>query len=560
MAQLGAQSEAGAGPSAAMQLSAVAWVRWRWFANSFRRKGGKSELVARIFMIPLYALLAIGPIVGTGAAGYLLVKHHTLGRLWILTWAVFASWTFLISARAVAPQEIDLSLLLRFPIRLRAYLMTRFMFGLLAPPNIVGTIALASATIGIGVAAPRLFPWAAMVFACYAFFMLLLLRVGLLWLDRFLAQRRTREIVGVLFALVFVSFQFLNIEFQTRMRTGHLSPTMMRLEALRPALHVLHPVFAVLPPSLAATAVVKMNAGHTLAAVAALGGLLGFTAVVLWLFAYRLRAEFRGENFNEAPRREAPGQQHEAERAEGKIAGGLAALSPAIAACVEKEVRYIVRGPSMVLTILTPLVLVGLYANRLGQSEYVLPLALAYTLVVMLPLLYNTLGPDAAGMQLYLLSPTPLRSVFLAKNLVNCVLIGLVSAVATVLAVWNHRPRAEVAVATAFWFVAMLFINLSLGNSRSLYAPVKVDIGRIQRKQANSQFSMLVVLLTIAVSGGVGYLFLWGEHRIGFAWIAPWPLLALAIGGFWLYARTLARIGRVTLSRRENLLEALCKE
>ncbi len=71
---------------------------------------------------------------------------------------------------------------------------------------------------------------------------------------------------------------------------------------------------------------------------------------------------------------------------------------------------------------------------------------------------------------------------------------------------------------------------------------------------------MLVVLLTIAASGGLGYLALWGEHRIGFAWLAPWPMLALALGGFWLYARTLARIGRVTLSRRENLLEALCKE
>lgn len=558
MAELAAQ--AGAGPSAAAQLSAVSWVRWRWFANSFRRKGGKSELVARIFMVPIYALLAIGPIVGAGAAGFFLLKHHTPGKLWMLTWAVFASWTFLISARAVAPQEIDLSLLLRFPIPLRAYLSMRFLFGLLAPPNIVGTLALVAATIGIGVAAPRLFAWAALVLGCYAFFMLLLLRVGLLWLDRFLAQRRTREIVGVFFALIFISFQFVNVEFQTRMRTGHPTPMMMRLEALRPALHALQPLFAVLPPTLASTALVKMEAGHAVAAIAALGGLLGFTGIVLWLFAYRLRAEFRGENFSEAPRREAAGQQQEAEQVEGKIAGGLSVLSPAIAACIEKEVRYIVRGPSMVLTILTPLVLVALYANRLGRSEFVLPLALAYTLIVMLPLVYNTLGPDAAGMQIYLLSPTPLRSVFLAKNLVNSALIALVSAVATVIAVWSHRPGAEVAVATAFWFVAMLFVNLSLGNSRSLYAPVKIDIGRIQRKQANSQFSVLVVLLTIAASGGLGYLALWGEHRIGFAWLAPWPMLALAVGGFWLYARTLARIGRVTLSRRENLLEALCKE
>ncbi len=559
--------QASATAIARAQLAAVAWVRWRFFLNAFRRKGGKSEFVAGLLLSCFYALIAVGPVLGSGFAAFFLVRRHHADGLSMLFWAIFAAWTFFMASTAVAPMTIDLALMRRFPMRLRTYMVTRFFFGLLAPPNVVGVLALAAAAIGIGVARPGAFAWAAMVLFWYAVLMVLILRVCLLWLDRWLAERRTREIVGVFFALVFVSFQWVNVEFQSRLRTGHGSAALQRLAALQPVLRRLHPFVAVLPPSLAGHSIASIMSGRPVPALLDFLGILVFTAAVLALFAYRLRAEFRGEDFSHTPARsEAPAavgtsgaRPVPASPAYRSPVARIFKLPPGLAASIGKEVRLILRGPSIVMTVAMPLVLVGLYANRMGGTKFVLPLALSYTLLAMLPLVYNSLGADGEGIQLYLLSPTPLRHVMLAKNLVHCVLIAVVASIASGMVLWSHRPSAELLVTTAFWFSGVLFANLSLGNSRSLYAPVKFDMGKIQRKQSGSQLSMLVMIAVLAVWLGTGFAAIWVESRWGYVWIAPWIMLLLAGGAFAVYLRTLNRIGRVMLERRDTLIEVLCK-
>jgi ABC-2 type transport system permease protein len=541
---------------AGAQFRAIAWIRWRLFLNAFRRKGGKGELVARVLLFPFLAAIAMGPIAAAGFGGYYAIHAQSAVVLSIVTWAVFAGWVFVMSATTLSPGNIDLSLLLRFPMRLSSYVVMRFFFGLLATPNVVGGLALAAAVVGIGIARPRLLPWAALVLFCYALMTVLLMRMVLLWLDRWLAQRRTREIVGVVFTLFFLAFQFVNVEMQnwTHHRGG---PAMLaRIAFLMPVYHAVRPVAAALPPSLAAGSMTQMRGGHVLAATGMLGGLLVYTAGFAALFVLRLRGEFRGENFNEAPKREQTAKAGAKQATDGFQIG---VLPTAVAACVEKELRYMVRGPSLLLSVLMPLVLVGLYANRMGSSEFLLPGAMAYTLFSLLPMLYNVLGGDAAGAQMYLLSPTPIRTVFLAKNLVQGTLIVLVASGAAALVCYSNAPSAPIAVGTAIWFLFVLFANLSFGNYRSIHSPIKIDLGKVQRRQGGSQLSTFIVLGVLFGSLLAGFAVLWGCRYLGHIWAAPAVLLAMAMAAMAVYVRSLGRIGRVVLEQRDGLIEVLCK-
>jgi ABC-2 type transport system permease protein len=540
-----------------VQFRAIAWVRWRLLVNSFRRKGGKGELIARILILPFIAIVAVGPIVGAGALGFYAVHNHAAWAFSALTWAVFLGWIFVASATTLHPDGIDLSLLLRFPVRFSSYVVIRFFFGLLATPNVVGSLALLSAAIGIGAARPMLSPWAAIVLGSYGLMMILLLRMVLLWLDRWLAQRKTREIAGVVFTMFFLAFQYANSQVQGWARhRQHGRLGMGRFQTILPVYRFLHPVVAILPPTLASDAITAGLRGALLPATAALAGVIAFCCVFGALFALRLRGEFRGENFNEAPPRTAVANTHAAPAQSGLRFRGV---SPAIAACIEKELRYLVRGPSLLITVLTPLVLVGIYANRMGSFELLLPCAMAYTLFSLLPLLYNVLGQDAAGAQLYLMSPTPLHEVFLAKNLVTGGLITCVAGAAAVIVSYGHRPSAPIAVGTLFWFAFLLLTNLSFGNLRSVQSPMKVDMNKTQRRRGASQMSVLIVLGVLLGSLALGFALLWGCRYVGHIWAAPVLLLLLAAAALAIYVSTLHRMERAALANRDVLVEVLGK-
>jgi ABC-2 type transport system permease protein len=543
----------------AAQLKAIAWLRWRQFVNGFRRKGGVGELVARVTFYPLLAAIALGPIAGGGLLGYFSIHGNSPALLATLTWAAFSAWLFITLGTTLQPPSMDLSLLLRFPMSLRTYAITRFLFGLLSPANVIGSLALAAGAIGIGLAKPALFPWAAVVLFSYALSLLVLLRTLLLWMDRWLAQRRTREIAGVLFTLFFLAFQFLNLRTQQSLAHGHhrgpANPP-AHLPWVTPVWHALAPVLHLLPPSLAATSILRLQAGIIGPAIGCELSIVAFTGLCTALFLYRMRGEFRGENFNESPARTSA-----AKRQPGRSEAGLriSGLPPAIVACIEKELRYIVRAPSTLIGLAAPLVFITIYAQRLGSSDLLLPGALAYMMFSLLPRLYNVLGQDAAGTQLYLLSPTPLRQVFVAKNLVSSALLLLVAGTATLLITHQHPASPPVALATALWFAFVLLLNLSYGNLRSLSAPTKIDMNKIQRRQPTSRLSALLVLGILLGSLLLGYGVIWWSRALGHPWAASGVFLALTAGAVAVYLWMLRRIEGVALTHRDALIESLCK-
>jgi ABC-2 type transport system permease protein len=237
-------------------------------------------------------------------------------------------------------------------------------------------------------------------------------------------------------------------------------------------------------------------------------------------------------------------------------------LSPAVAACFEKEWVYVRRNPAQFYGLIAPLAMVFLFAGRLGsfaKTGMIFPAAVAYSVLGIAALAYNVLGLDASGVQFYFMAPIQLRSVFLAKNLfgfaITAVQVVLVYLVITFTA---GRPPWLITVTTLCWVVFACLTNTTIGNIRSVVAPKKMDPSKISRRQASQLSALLCIGIMLAIAGvGAGLVAL--SKFLAIPWLPVPILLALAIGAFALYLAGLNGIDTMALSRRETLIEELSK-
>jgi ABC-2 type transport system permease protein len=144
----------------------------------------------------------------------------------------------------------DASTLLRFPLSYRSYFLIRIAFGAFDPATAVGTLWSLGILFGVGFSRPRLLPWTLLVLLSFAVFNLLFMQMIFAWIERWLAQRRTREIMGVLFILLMLSFQLIGPVVR------HFGRTTSRPDVQR-YLDVLIPVERILPPGLAGDAIAQ---------------------------------------------------------------------------------------------------------------------------------------------------------------------------------------------------------------------------------------------------------------------------------------------------------------
>jgi ABC-2 type transport system permease protein len=174
-------------------------------------------------------------------------------------------------------------------------------------------------------------------------------------------------------------------------------------------------------------------------------------------------------------------------------------------------------------------------------------------------LFYNNLGAEGAAIQLYFLSPTPIRSVMLAKNLFHSVLFVLVAMVAAMLAIFRLGvPEPGVVAATCGWLVFSLPMNLAAGNIFSLRMPYRVNPGRLARQrgsQANALLSLLVQLGVLAI-GAMAFSLGWFLHM---QWLSGVILLALAAVAWVVWSRILNNTDAIANQQRENLMATLMK-
>jgi ABC-2 type transport system permease protein len=572
------------------QFSAIAWLRWRIFANSFRRKGSTGELIGIIITYPIAACLALAPVLGSGFGAYLFTTHHHPRRISWLLWAIFILCQLLNIQLGQPGTTFDPTQLIRFPMRLRNYTAVRLFFGLLSPANVLGTLMSFAVAVGIIAAAPALWLYALIALAVFAATNVLFSRMIFAWIDRWLSTRRAREVFTAIIFAGSLGIQWANFKFNPaynhhQAHTHNISQQRVAQQHVAWIGHLYQhaqPWLAAMPPELASTSLIKAAqhalpafAGYTLAA--ALYGTL-----FLLIFALRMRTEFRGENLSDAAR-VSPQKTAKRTALEPTTTHAPTTFAPAInntqatpattptdgtssliANIIGKEVLYVRRNTGILYGLIMPiflvLIFVGKFAARSGSSLWVFPAAVAYTLLAICPLSYNSFGFEAAGAQLYFLAPIRMRDVFLAKNLLSVLMALLEMALIFVIVTYmSGRPSLKIALASVLWAIGTIAINLILGNRRSLSSPKKIDVQKMSRRQASqlSAFiSMGILLVSSGLAAGLYGLCFW-QHQM---W-AVVPIFAIfAAVCISLYLRSLNSMERYALDHREELFAELCKQ
>ncbi len=559
MAQLG--TELGASISAAQQFGAVAELRWRLFRNGFRRKGNKGELVARVVVLPLAGLLLLAPVATCFGLSYAAVRSGRVETLEVIFTAVFVL-QMLVSIQISPPQlSFTPESLIRFPLSFPRYLTIRLFLGLMSTSTVVGTLSLVAGAAGATVARPGLAAVAFSAALALALANMLFTRMLFAWVDRWLATRRAREVFTFLIFAFSLGIQYVNV---TVNNLGHRDTHAQQLENISAAMTLYQQgqrYVVVLPPGLAGAAIRSFSQGAKGVAGAEIGAVLLYALLFLAVLGWRLEREYRGENLSEGsvPRKRETRRSPTRTGRHGVDGFGSGVLG----ACVQKEWIYLRRNPSQFYGLLAPLVMVFLFAGRMGnfaRGGMVFPAGAAYALLGIAALAYNLFGADAGGVQFYFLAPVEMRTVVLSKNLFGFCLAALqVALLYAVLLFTSGAPPLPITLGTVCWVVFAALVNATIGNVRSITAPKKMDPGRVARKQASPLSALISVGAMLAAAAlGAGLLAL--ASLLGRPWL-PVPVLLLCDAGAGLaYVSGLSRVGGVAWSHRETFLEELSKE
>jgi ABC-2 type transport system permease protein len=540
------------------QLSTVAYLRWRMFVNSLRSKRGKLELASRVIVSVTFMLGGLGGAFGMGAGAYYFVAEGKPQMLAFLLWPVFMFWQLFPLMATAFTNNPEPSDLLRFPLGYRAYFLIRLAYGSLDPAVALGSLWLSAILLGVGFAVPTLLPWTALVLFLFAAFNLLLMQMIFAWIERWLAQRRTREIFGVLFILLMLSFQL-------------IGPMMERFgKRSRPELNrffeVLIPIQGVLPPGLAADAINQAARAQFLVGFSSFLLLSVMAAAAACLLHLRLRKQFRGESFSETTSRQPVEKVRDL-----RLGWRLPGFSSAVAAVFEKEMRYLARSGPMLLTLIMPIFMLivfrvgamnparhsGGFLGRVPSMAF--PAAAGYTMLLLTNLIYNSFGSDRGGIQFFYASPARFSQIVLGKNLAHAVVLLFDTALSWLAVTYMYGgPPLNVTMATLSGLLFAAPLNFAIGNVLSLYSPKRVDFSTFGRQRA-SQITVLVSLGAQMVLLGVSIaIFVIARYYANFG-IATGVFLALAAISFFTYGMILQRMDGIALERRETLMAELCR-
>jgi ABC-2 type transport system permease protein len=563
-------------PLARAQYNALVRLRWHVFVNGLRSKLGAFEFGARTVSYFIYGLMGLGLAFGAGGIAYGLASDREWDYMPAVFWFVLFTWQVVPVMLASFQEQFNLGTLLRFPVGFSSFYFLYVVFGLSDVSTAIGALCCAGILTGITVVRPDLFAFTVLVLIVFAAFNILLVRAIFAWIDRWLSQRKTREILAAFFMIFFLSIQLVNpAVWQGRKQTGRHHKSKHNVEQIleSPSIRKAKKVQNWLPPGLAGLAIRDASEGRPVRGFGLLAALGLFVFGAGGVLALRLRAEFGGEDLSAAPAQTIAARPRSTKavravvRSSGlDIAGAEAGTSSVMVAIVEKEFRSLFRSLPLMYAVGAPLLMVVVISGgflRGGLSEhapvFAFPLCVFFAQLGFHQLWGNSLGTEGAGVQLYFLSPTPFRTVLLAKNLFHAGTFVVVMAIAGVLAtVRLGNPSGAVLATTIAWLVFVLACNLAVGNIFSLTMPYKLNPGRIsrQRKSQGAAFLSLLVQVGLVAIGALVY---------EFCSVLDVPLLAVPIlllmGGAaaFVWLKILGNSDNLAQQRRDQIVAALTK-
>jgi ABC-2 type transport system permease protein len=545
-------AETAVAASTRVQIAVVARLRYELFRNSLHTFHGNMELFSRVMIALFYAAGGLGAGFGLGTAAWYFTSQHREDSLAFLLWPIFLFWQLFPIMAAAYAENLDATSLLRFPLTYRAYVLIRLAYGSLEPSTFMVMLWLLGILVGIGFAKPALLPWAALVLLAFALTNILLTRMIFAWIECWLGQRRTREILAVLFFLLMLSFQVIGpaaSRYEKPARPG-FTFFVVRVAAVQ----------KVLPPGLSADAIALGSRGHVPTAMGALGFCCFYGLMFFWILHVRLYAQYRGENLSETVASRGQGEMQPAAKAGWPVFG----LAAPVAASFEKELRYLARSGPMLLTLIMPLFMLLVF--RLGPAGYgflmrtpafAFPVGAAYMLLMLTNLIYNSFGAEGAGIQFLFASPARFRQILLGKNLAYMTIFFL-----EVVLVWGavcllyRPPTFDMTLTTLSAVLFAAPVNVAAGNLLSIYSPKKIEYGTFGRQRASHTTVLASFVVQLSVFG-LSALVLFRSCQYGDLWLATLVFLAFAGLAFLGYFLVLDRVDKIALERRENLISEL---
>lgn len=535
------------------QYRALAWVRIRIFVNSLRTMRGGLDLGAGILTYVFGAAVACGPAFGLGMGAWTMVKEGHAGNVAALLWVVFGVWQFFSAmAPAMAGQNPEMNHLLRYPVSFGSWVLLYLVNGIFSPSSLIGLMWCTGIGIGIGVARPDLAWWTALTLAIFALFNLLLSRTILAWVERWMSQRRTREVVTGVFLFVALLAQMLNPALYQHSRS---LPFGLKEQTLVESADRVAVAQRGLPPGVASRAIANAMEHRAAAATGSLGWLALWTLGVGGLLGVRLRAESLGENLSETPRRSAPA------RVRGQAPPWrLLDFSGPLAAVFEKDLRYLLRSGPLLYALAAPPVMVVFFSTVYRNAspsgfrvEYALPAGLVWAFMGLTRMVFNSFGTEGEGIQFYFLSPTPARTVVLGKNALHLALFCVEAVLIGGIILFRFGlPDPAIGAATVAWLLFALPANFAIGNAASILMPYRANVTRM-RSERGSLGNALLGLVTQFGILAVGAAVFAPFAIFGHPWLATPVLLALAALSSFAYLRVLANTNRMVRAHQEPL-------
>ncbi|MCI0404408.1 MAG: hypothetical protein L0212_12965 [Acidobacteria bacterium] len=544
--------------SAWTQAGLIVELRWWLLRNSIRTARGQLELLGQTVAGVMGAAITIFIGFGLGVAAYAISSSDRVPiGPGVVLWVVFFLWQFGPILLAVGGKQFDFRGLLHFPLRFRSFWLLSVIYGVFDPTALGAFLWLGCIAVGILAARPDAMLGVLLVLLLFAAMNVLLNRAAFSWLERLLATRRARELSGVLVLLALFTVQFLGPTLAERWG-GQLKPLALWL----------WPLVSLLPPGLAAHGVDGALRGEWADVGAAAAGLVAIALGCGLLFTFRLRAQYRGEELSEAL---APAAAPQA-AATPQTGWALPGLPDTISAVVEKELRYALRSGPMLLNLAIPVLIVlfvtfSLSSPRLGRDagfflrlgDYLFPIAVLYSFLVLSNYIYNVMAYDAQGTQLWFTAPVPIQDVLKGKNLAHAALVALEATLTgLVVTLLKGPPPLMVVLATLAALALVLLANYTVGNLLSLYFPKRWQFGVMKQQRISGWNILFSFLMASVVMGGVGVAFV-AAAWLGGLWVATLVYLLLAWIAWRLYGAVLLKCEEVAREKKETLLAELCK-
>jgi len=606
-------------------FQAFVWLRWRLMANQWRRAGALNAALSMVVVVTI--LISVIPLFfGTlGLSIYLIPKAQPAYLMYAWDALIFFFLLFWGIGLLVELQRNDplvLSKFMHLPVSVQGAFAINFVSSLLRLSLVFfGPIMLAYAMALIYV---RGVEQALVLPALAAFFLMITALTYQFqgWLAALMSNPRKRRtiVVGLTmgFVLIFQVPNLLNLYFLPQMNKRNLermnaqtAETNKLTEAIKTKEVDLKDVArlnqeilnrfqasrerdnkesgerfqktvlivnAVVPLGWLPVGVMTSAEGTLWPSLAGLAGMTLIGSISLWM-AYRSAiAQFLGQSSNRKVKpAAAPGRREEGDRRpRGQLLEArLPWLSEPVSAVALAGFRSFLRAPEAKITLLSSLIMGGVFGSLLLPSRDSIPVGLrpllgvasiAFVLFGLLQLMGNQFGMDRDGFRLYVLCPVPRRDILLGKNLA-CAPPALLEAAVLMAAVLVLCPmRVDHALSMIPQFVSMYLLFCAMANLFSICFPLYIAAGTL--KPANPGAStilmqMLLFLVLFPISQGLTLIPFGVEallNALGKAQGVPVALLlslAFCAAAVVFYHFSLGWLGNLLQAREQKILETV---